>query len=86
MKTILLALIASTFGILSLAADQSSPAFPLTHHTTLIQAEYLPTLPPGWQIVAVEPAAAPFGYPRERMFIVNPTTRQTAFWLIEFDF
>ena len=70
MKTILLTLIASIIGILSLAADQSSPAFPVPNTGTLIGSEVLPSLPPGWQIIALEPVppVPPNIYRRERIF------------------
>ena len=90
MKTILLTLIASTIGVLSLAADQSSPALPLipSNPGTLIESLALPTLPPGWQVIGLEPipANALHSRPWERVFLLNPTTRQMAVWVVEIHF
>jgi hypothetical protein len=79
MKTILLTLIASTIGILSLAA---APV--IQTNGTLIRAEVLTTLPPGWEVISMETVFGNNGYPRERVFLLNPTTKQIAVWLIEF--
>jgi hypothetical protein len=86
MKTLLLTLIASTIGVLSLAADQSSPALPLIPSSPgqLIESLALPTLPPGWQVIGLEPTVNPInGHRCERLFLLNPTTRQMTVWVVE---
>jgi hypothetical protein len=90
--TILVALATLTLGILPMLAQQPVGA-PITGspiqynpqpNVSIIAAQYLPTVPPGWTLNGVVPLVNNGQtIAVVQMFLYNPTTHQAAAWLVQ---
>jgi hypothetical protein len=74
----------SALSLTALGADPQIPAPNIIHgNASVIAGELLPTIPPGWVIVDVEQyLVAGSTQAFVQMFLFNPTTHQSAVWLV----